>query len=199
MPDDAELIRGIQDGRKECLAILFHKYWKLAYSVGWKVLREDSEADDIVQEVFVSVFRRATDYDPGRGSAAAWIAQFAYWKAQTRRRQLASMRLREIEIECTDISELMSQRAGMNQPERRALVNESLALLNSKQRMTIELVHFEGYTLEEAAAIQGESLANGRNLYYRGMKALRSHLAPKQTKDTNGLRARLGISRSTSA
>lgn len=85
------------------------------------------------------------------------------------------------------------------QPERRAIVNQCLALLNERQRKIIELIHFEGYTLGEAAALSGESLANGRNLYYRGMKALRSHLIPKETAAIGTFRAKIGMTRSNSA
>jgi len=58
-------------------------------------------------------------------------------------------------------------------------VETGTASLGQKQRQVIELVHFEGYTLREAAQILGETLANTRNYYYRGLKALRSFLSER--------------------
>ena len=55
-------------------------------------------------------------------------------------------------------------------------VESGIATLNPKQRRIIELVHFEGYTLQETSEIARESLANTRNYYYRGLKALRNFL-----------------------
>ena len=199
MFNDVELIRGIQNGCSDCFAKLFHKYCKLVRSIIWKVLRQDSEVDDVVQEVFVGIFERAAEFDPTRGSAAAWIAQSAYWKARTRRRQLVLIRAREIEEQSPEMSGCQEPRNDLDQSERIAVIAQGLRLLNEKQRATIELVHFEGNTLAEAATMMGESLSNVRNLYYRGMKALRAHLAPEQRKDTDCFKGSLGITRSTSA
>ena len=70
-------------------------------------------------------------------------------------------------------------------------VESGIAALNPKQRRVIELVHFEGYTLQEVSEIVRESLANTRNYYYRGLKALRSFLkveaALKRAKETTVL------------
>ena len=64
--------------------------------------------------------------------------------------------------------------------ERAALVQECLATLNPRQKRTVELVHFDGYTLLETSRILGQSLANTRNLYYRGISALRVQLRVAQ-------------------
>ena len=199
MPEDLKLIRGLQNGCAECLANLFLRYCRLVHSVGWKILREQSEADEIVQEVFIGIFQKAANYDPTRGSVAAWIIQIAYWKAQTRRRQLTLMKLREIESDCLELSEIEAPNPGLNNPERAAIVQQSLSSLNPRQRKIIELIHFEGYTLGESAAIVGESLANARNLYYRGMKALRVHLTSQKACSADCFKAGLGMSRSPSA
>lgn len=64
----------------------------------------------------------------------------------------------------------------MNQAEWIRFVESGVGSLTDKQRRTIGLVHVEGYTLQEAADAQGETLANTRNSYYRGLKALRVFL-----------------------
>ena len=64
----------------------------------------------------------------------------------------------------------------MNQAEWTLFVESGVGSLTDKQRRTIGLVHVEGCTLQEAADAQGESLANTRNCYYRGLKGLRAFL-----------------------
>lgn len=174
--DDAALISSIQDGCAECFAVLFHRYCKMVYAIAWKVLREKSEVEDIVQEVFLSIYLQRNRYDTDRGSVKTWIGQFAQFKAFSRRRSLFAREQRPIE-ESLDF-EMASKQADpqFNVPERAALVEQCLTLLNSRQRRIIEAIHFEGYTLQETANLHNESLANTRNLYYRGMKCLRGYV-----------------------
>jgi DNA-directed RNA polymerase specialized sigma24 family protein len=68
---------------------------------------------------------------------------------------------------------------GMSSTEWTPYVETGIATLGSKQRRVIELVHFDGYTLQEASEILRESLANTRNLYYRGLKLLKEFLNGK--------------------
>jgi DNA-directed RNA polymerase specialized sigma24 family protein len=70
---------------------------------------------------------------------------------------------------------------GMSSGEWTRYVETGIATLGIKQRRVIELVHFDGYTLQEAAEILRESLANTRNLYYRGLKELKDFLNGKAT------------------
>ena len=68
---------------------------------------------------------------------------------------------------------------GMSSGEWARYVETGIATLGIKQRRVIELVHFDGYTLQEASEILRESLANTRNLYYRGLKELKEFLNGK--------------------
>jgi RNA polymerase sigma-70 factor (ECF subfamily) len=167
----------------DCFAILFHRYCKLVLAIGWKVLRQESEAEDLVQEVFLAIFAQKHPYDEGRGSVKTWIAQLAYWRALMRRRYLYTRRLTPLE-DALPLEQEAGWRSGtLCDMERATLVEQSLALLNPRQRRTIELIHFEGYTLLEAAAALKESLANTRNQYYRGMKSLRAQMTYHRATD----------------
>ena len=75
----------------------------------------------------------------------------------------------------SETSDLM----GMSPTEWARYVETGIGTLGIKQRRVIELVHFDGYTLQEASEILRESLANTRNLYYRGLKELRGFLSGK--------------------
>jgi RNA polymerase sigma-70 factor (ECF subfamily) len=174
--NDLALVECLQSGCEECFDTLFARYWKLVFTIAWKILRQRTDAEDIVQEVFLTIYIQRDRYDAGRGSVKTWIAQFAHFKALLRRRYLQSREQKNLD-ELTEFeSGLARQGTRESSLERAALVEECLASINPRQRRTIELIHFDGYTLLEAAAVLKESLPNTRNLYYRGMKFLRSQL-----------------------
>ena len=135
-----------------------------------------------MQEVFLSIFLQQERYDPSRGSIRTWILQFAYFKALLRRRYL---RIRNFynDEEVSEAREMrVDQRSdllGMSAAEWSRYVETGIATLGVKDRRVIELVHFDGYTLQESADILRESLANTRNLYYRGLKELKQFLNGK--------------------
>jgi DNA-directed RNA polymerase specialized sigma24 family protein len=87
----------------------------------------------------------------------------------------------------------------LRRPEQIALVQQCLASLNARQRRTVELIHFEGYTLLEAASILKETLANTRNQYYRGIEALRRLLRfPQSQKSMSAIDQKRPVSQESS-
>src|SRR5579859_7544126 len=86
--DDLVLIRTLQDGCEICFDALFARYWRLVFTIAWKILRQRTDAEDIVQKVFLTIYLRRDRYDATRGSVKTWIAQFAHFKALLRRRYL---------------------------------------------------------------------------------------------------------------
>ena len=176
---DEELLDNICHECGECFAALFRRYFRQVVSVAFRILRDRAEAEDILQEVFLAIYLQQERFDRARGSVRTWILQFAYYKSLLRRRYLHIRNFYKQE----ELSEgqhirmtTPSEWRGMDQSEWACCVEKGIAALNAKQRKTIELVHMEGYTLEEAAKLQGEHLANTRNNYYRGLKALRTFL-----------------------
>lgn len=191
LPDD-ELLRSVVEGCADCFEQLFHRYCRQVFSVAYKILRDRSETEDILQEVFLSIYLQKERFDPARGAVRTWILQFAYFKALLRRRYLnirdfyrQEEAAEALEVRRTQSSEML----GMTAAEWPRCVEQGLAVLNPKQRQVIEMVHFEGYTLQESADILRESLANARNHYYRGLKALRDflHVKTEPKRATEGI------------
>jgi RNA polymerase sigma-70 factor (ECF subfamily) len=179
---DDKLLRNIGEGCSDCFAVLFHRYCRQVFSVAFKILRDRAETEDILQEVFLSIYLRQERFDPARGSVRTWILQFAYFKALLRRRYLRIRNYYQQE-EASEVREIRrtpsAQLFGMGIAEWSLFIETGIGLLNAKQRRAIELVHFEGYTLQETSEALRETLANTRNYYYRGLKALRGFLSAK--------------------
>ena len=179
---DILLIQQLQHGCAECFSLLFYRYCHTVYSIAWRVLRDRGEAEDIVQDVFLSMHLQRSRYDCERGTVKTWILHTVHFKALTRRRQLKGALLHSIETGLpADRNLLQSNEVDT---DRIYWIDRGLTFLNDRQRRVIELIHFEGYTLLESSKILGQSLANTRNLYYRGMKLLRKSLMPSSVSST---------------
>src|SRR5579863_4244581 len=118
---DDNLLRNIGEGCSDCFALLFHRYCRQVFSVSFKILRDRAETEDILQEVFLSIYLRQERFDPSRGSVRTWILQFAYFKALLRRRYLNIRHFYKQE-EVSESRELQNTRSsvsfGMNPTER---------------------------------------------------------------------------------
>jgi len=75
---DEELVAQMCEGDKQSLAILFRRYARLVRAVGRKILKDESEADDLVQDVFLSVFKNCKAFESERSSVRSWIVQTAH-------------------------------------------------------------------------------------------------------------------------
>jgi RNA polymerase sigma-70 factor (ECF subfamily) len=176
---DEELVSCVATGCSDCFASLFQRYCRPVFSVSFKILRDRQEAEDLLQEVFLAIYLQREKYDSSRGSVKTWILQFAYFKSLLRRRYLRirNFYTQEELVESHEFRRrLPSELLGLSSAEWARFVESGIAALNPKQRQVMELVHFEGYTLQETSEIVRETLTNTRNYYYRGLKALRTFL-----------------------
>jgi RNA polymerase sigma-70 factor, ECF subfamily len=179
---DEMLLNCVAAGETDKLALIFRRYARTVHSVGSRILHDPGEADDLVQEVFLYIHRRCALYDRSKGSARSWIFQVAYTQAFLRRRHLKSHgfyasgiadKTRESEPLTKSVADYDQTAEGMF---GRTVWRNTLESLSSEQRETLRLHFFEGYTFREIAEKQGQSYANVRNHYYRGLEKLRQRL-----------------------
>jgi RNA polymerase sigma-70 factor, ECF subfamily len=180
-PSDEALVEAVRMGDSEALRILFRRYVGLVRSIGRRILRDDAEAEDLVQEVFLFFVGHAQVFDSKKGSARTWIVQNVYYQAISRRRYL-STRHRLFEnrtatlLVGSDVSRCGCSADAMFDS---ALIQEILQILTSDQFETIRLFFFEGYTLSEISEKLRQPLGNVRHHYYRGLNKLRARLFPE--------------------
>jgi RNA polymerase sigma-70 factor (ECF subfamily) len=186
---DEQLLRNIGQRCQECFALLFGRHFRSVLGIAFKILRDQPEAEDILQEVFLAIYLQQERFDPAKGTVRTWVLQFAYFKSLLRRRYLSIRRFYQHE-ELAAVAELRAEVSfdrifGLNAADLARYIEAGLTLLPAQQRQAIELVHFEGRTLQEISELMRESLANTRNIYYRGIKRLRDHLQARKEKDTS--------------
>jgi RNA polymerase sigma-70 factor, ECF subfamily len=185
LPDD-ELVLYLQKGQSDALAVLFDRYQKLVLSIALKLVRDRGEAEDVTQIVFLDIYRAVAQFDPGKGNTKVWIMQYAYHRAINRRQHLQCREFyTTAELEEVDARPLESQAIfGLSRPETRELVRKSIASLSEEQRSVIELASYEGLSMKEIAERTGESFANVRHHYYRGLHKLRSLISGQDDRRT---------------
>lgn len=184
---DEELLEQVRDGAKEALAHLFRRHARAVRNVASRILRDNAEADDLVQEVFLFIFRKAALYDPARGTASTWIIHITYNRAFDRRRYLNTRNFYS-NLELGDAGWIGGPPAKDTQflahSIEGVLGKSSMAQFRSRltpeQQETIELYFFEGYALREIADLTGRSLTNVRSHYYRGLERLRKLVLPEK-------------------
>lgn len=168
---------------REALGVLFRRYAHPIRNIGRRILRDRSEADDLVQEVFLYIHRKSALFDSTKGSARSWIVQVAYTQAFLRRRHLKSHGFYVSAI--ADKPPETEHRTNLGAEYDRTVEGlfgrngwrKVLETLTAEQRETLRLHFFEGYTFGEIAEKLGQSYANIRHHHYRGLEKLREQLA----------------------
>jgi RNA polymerase sigma-70 factor (ECF subfamily) len=176
---DDDLMASLKAGRNDALTILFERYNRLVLSIALKILRDPAEAEDVMQVVFLEIFRAMAQFDPAKSTTKVWILQYAYHRAIDRRQHLNARNFYNstgIEAVETEFSGTTLTHASFNGGEIKRLVQQGLATLNSSQKRVIELASYSGYSMREIADKTGDSFENVRHHYYRGLKKLRSFI-----------------------
>lgn len=185
-PSDEELMAGLQVKDATALDILFGRYSRLVLGIALRILNDRNEAEDIVQEVFFSLYQKATLFDAAKGTAKAWIVQVAFSRARDRREHLVRRRF----YSGTDIDSLDDTLVGRSDVEHEVGVRLDFSQLRRAfddltvlQRRTLELFYFQGMELREISEQLREPFGNVRHHFYRGLEKLRKSPAVKRLRD----------------
>ena len=184
---DEQLMEQISDGVKESLGLLFRRHARAVRNVAIRILRDEAEAEDLVQEVFLHIFRKAGLYNPAQGRAVTWILHVAYHRAFDRRRRLnarhfySTLELDEAGRHLADSAGPIAGEQSLREALGKGWMEQVNILLTPEQSETIELF-LEGYALKEIAERTGRSLVNVRSYYYRGLERLRKHFLGEKTR-----------------
>lgn len=169
---DAELVSDICADKADALERLFHRYVRLVTGVAQRILNDRAEAEDVTQEVFLEIYRKAHLYTAARGTFRVWLLQYVYHRTLRRKAVLqrrAAYRGEPIE---TADERAADYRQQLTQDECRWVLRTALAQLPRRQRTTLELTCFEDLPLREVAERLGVSVGCTRHYYYRGLARL---------------------------
>jgi RNA polymerase sigma-70 factor, ECF subfamily len=177
---DEELMEQLRMGQADALAVLFDRHYRLVFGVALRILHDHGEAEDLMQEVFLEIYRKIEDYDPDKGNAKTWILQYAYHRSLNRQKYLSVRSFydgrQDSDLAQFELPQSPNGWNGLTYDDWAQVLQKGMSSLSEKERMTLDLAYFQGLQLKEIAAQFNEPLGNIRNHYYRGLKKLRDFL-----------------------
>ncbi len=172
--DDDALMSAVRSGDELAMGALYDRYSGIVYSVGLRVLGDTGAAEDILQDVFMQLWRNPDIFDPKRGSLGPWLAVI------TRNRAIDLVRKRHPETDITDV--VVSVHPDMiGSADRGRAIEKVRGALNSMppaQRNVLEMAYFDGLTHTEIAAKTGEPLGTIKTRIRAGLSSLRKVFNP---------------------
>ena len=177
--DDVALLERLRSNDRDAMASLYDAYGGLAYGLACRVLDDPKEAEDVVQEAFLALWRQAKRLDPGRGSVRPLLMTIVHRRAVDAVRRRAG----RLEVVLDDAAPLAAKTPDpvefASMAEEREVVSRALAELPSEQRQAIELTYFRGLTIAEMAGQEGIPLGTAKS---------RLRLALERMRQTMGVR-----------
>src|SRR5580704_7809867 len=166
---DSALVVAIRTGDQSAMGSLYDRYSPVVYAVALRVLGDTGAAEDVLQDVFMQLWRNPGAFDSSRGSLGAWLAVI------TRNRAIDALRKRRPENDIEDV--VISVEPDMVGDADRARVGEkvraALGTMPDPQRKALELAYYEGLTHSEIAAKTGEPLGTIKTRIRAGLMTLR--------------------------
>ena len=173
VPSDLALVTAIRSGDQGAMGELYDRYSSIVYSVALRVLQDTAAAEDVLQEIFMQLWRNPGAFDSSRGNMAAWLAVI------TRHRAIDALRRRRPENDIADVVVSVEPDLASEAERSRAMdkVRSALDSMPKEQRSALEMAYFEGLTHAEIAQKTGEPLGTIKTRIRTGLISLRKVFA----------------------
>src|ERR1035438_9078826 len=173
MTSDLALVTAIRSGDQGAMAALYDRFSSIVYSVALRVLQDTAAAEDVLQDIFMQLWRNPGTFDASRGNMAAWLAVIA------RHRAIDALRRRRPENDIENIVVSVEPDLASDADRSRAMskVRAALGTMAAPQRAALEMAYFEGLTHAEIADKTGEPLGTIKTRIRTGLLSLRKVLA----------------------
>ena len=189
--EDCLLLEGLRTGEESAYETLIQRFELPIFNIVSRLLDDPADAADVVQEVFLKVFRNVVSFR-GESSIKTWIYRIAVNEARNQRRWFSRHRRQEVNLEAEEQNDLYQGQRGYQNwlpdpgrspfeltldRETQALIEAALAEVNPKFRAALVLREMEGLSYEEIGDILEISLGTVKSRILRGREALKKQLA----------------------
>ena len=172
---DVDLIQRMGTGDTEAFSIFQRRHIGIIYSTAHRVLNNDTDAEDVTQEVLFMLWEKSPMYDISRGKPVTWLVTMTRNKAIDRLRSL-QRRLRlqdEVRLENPESMDTRTPAQSLRANEKNELVRTAVMKLNPDQREVIEMLYFSGLSQQEISDRIHKPLSTVKARIHRGMVRLR--------------------------
>ena len=173
MTADSELFSRIVSGDRDAFGLLYDRYAPILFSFCVRILRDGRDAEDVLQEVFVQVWRDARRFDPDRASLKTWLFTIARSRALDRYRSRRSQD-QKLASEPADVLDAGSGEDVAQASLLKQYVARCLSKLSENERKVLTLAYYDGYTQEEIAALLKEPLGTVKSRARSGLARLQA-------------------------
>jgi RNA polymerase sigma factor (sigma-70 family) len=187
---DADLVRRVRAGDRGAVDDLYDRFRRPAFALARRVLADDTLAEDVVQDVFLTVWRDPHAYDGARGSFSSWLMAMVHHKAVDAVRREESHRRRRARAEDDLVLSAPTSARDVEDEAWTRVVSDrvrvALGALPDAQRQPLTLAYYGGYTQREVAALTRAPLGTVKTRMLTGMRRLREELGTAGGASTGG-------------
>ncbi len=187
-PSDVELVRRLADADGAALSQLYQRFGRPCYSLARRICADEGLAEDVVQEVFLTLWRDPSRFDPARGGFATWLLTLIHHKAVDAVRRESTIRRRMVAAPEAGEDWSPTPVPGADQAAMARVaagqVRAALHRLPVEQRQVLALAYFGGHTQREIAVLTGVPLGTVKSRMFTAVQRLRSLLADQLGPDT---------------
>jgi len=178
---DEDLMSLAEEGDAEAFAVLYDRHSRAAFSLGYRMMGQRQSAEDLVQEVFLKVWRSSGRYRVERGSVRTWILSIVHNRGIDLLRSTASRRRTQDAVEATaDKAQPSDAFAETWRNSRREQVREALQTLPPEQLKILELAYFSGYTHMEISDLLDLPLGTVKGRMRLGLKKVKEYFDARE-------------------
>lgn len=175
-PSDHALVQAIANGERQALAQLYKKYASQLFGLAQRILMHRTDAEDLIQDVFIEVWHKAAQYEPLRGSVQTWLLQRVRSRAIDRLRALRRFQTlveHELDQEIEHASD-----AALDRDADWWRTSSALLHLSEEQMHALELCYFHGMTYQAIAAHIGIPISTAKSRVTSAIEKLRRIISP---------------------
>jgi RNA polymerase sigma-70 factor (ECF subfamily) len=173
-PADPELFARIADGDRDAFGLFYDRYAPVLFGFCVRILKDARDAEDVLQEVFVQVWRDARRFDAARASVKTWLFTIARSRALDRWRSRHSLEQRFDAASGESLDRADAGDGGQETAALRDYVGRCLEKLSENERVVLRLAYFDGYTQEEIAERLNEPLGTVKSRTRSALTKLRA-------------------------
>jgi RNA polymerase sigma-70 factor (ECF subfamily) len=164
-------VRAVAGGDRDALAELYDRHAPLMLPLAQKILRTRLDAEDLLHDVFVEVWRKAADYDEARGSVRSWLV------LRVRSRALDRLRSPAYSRTISDANlEIAAPEADHETASAARVAETAMRKLPAEQQRVLDLLYFQGLTLSEMATLLDQPIGTLKSRLARALRSLREEL-----------------------